>query len=305
MHRRVFCSWLLLSQLPPARTLENVANFRQVSPSLPGIYRSAALEQATAADVAMLLDGARIRTIVDLRNEDEVEKAWAGATPFGRALRKLYDSNAAVGAGCAASEGGGELCRLHVPLLRDTDAFLEEVATRLSPARKAEAMLARTFDGRRYDQLLYDEVARRGQVGLYTVMLRTSDEIGHALRVVAERRQSGGVLIHCAKGKDRTGVLAALLQHSMGDAEEAIVSEYAQSEALLSKEAHTAGPSDEGGVDWGRLAGSPPEAMTSTLAWVREQHGSIDSFLCSSLGGDKAAFEAWRQALHAAVRLRA
>ena len=44
--------------------LEGVANFRAVSPSLPGLYRSGTLESATVADVAYLLDGARIRTVV-------------------------------------------------------------------------------------------------------------------------------------------------------------------------------------------------------------------------------------------------
>ena len=41
---------------------------RTVSPRLPGLYRSANLEQATAADAAFLLDGAKIRTVIDLRN---------------------------------------------------------------------------------------------------------------------------------------------------------------------------------------------------------------------------------------------
>ena len=59
----------------PIVGLDGVANFRLVSPSLPGIYRSAALERATAADAAEILDRYKIRTIIDLRNEDEIDKA--------------------------------------------------------------------------------------------------------------------------------------------------------------------------------------------------------------------------------------
>ena len=44
---------------------EGVLNLRPVSPSLPGLYRSAAYERATAADAAEILDGG---TVIDLRN---------------------------------------------------------------------------------------------------------------------------------------------------------------------------------------------------------------------------------------------
>ena len=47
---------------------EGVLNLRPVSPSLPGLYRSAAYERETAADAAEILDGLRIRTVIDLRN---------------------------------------------------------------------------------------------------------------------------------------------------------------------------------------------------------------------------------------------
>ena len=138
--------------------IEAVRNFRPVSPSLPGIYRSASLEQATAADAAFLLDGAKIRTVIDLRNEDEIAKARKGATPAGRQLLAAFDDGALVGAGCVASVGGGRLRRVHVPLLSEIDGFFDEVAARLSPLKKAEALMYRTVDMKRYNRLLYDEV---------------------------------------------------------------------------------------------------------------------------------------------------
>jgi hypothetical protein len=131
----------------------NVQNLRPVSPSLPGIYRSAAFEQATDADAALILDGMRIRTVIDLRSQDEIDKALAAATPVGRALFAAYADGAPVGPGQLASEGTGRLRRVHVPLLADVDAFWEFVATKLSPAKRAEAMLYRSVDGKRYDRL--------------------------------------------------------------------------------------------------------------------------------------------------------
>ena len=179
--------------------------------------------------------GAKIRTIIDLRNDDEIEKSAASASPYGRALLDAYDRGAPVGAGQIASEGSGVLQRLNVPILCDADGFLDEVANRLGPAAKAKAAMVRTFDGKGYDRILYDDIAKKRQLGLYTVMLKTSAEFGNALEAVASRRQSGNVLIHCAKGKDRTGVLAALLQHVAGDDEKDILEAYAASEGFAER----------------------------------------------------------------------
>ena len=93
---------------------EGVLNLRPVSPSLPGLYRSAAYERATAADAAEILDGLRIRTVIDLRNNDEIHRAQATATPYGRALFAAYRDGARVGPGQLASEGTGRLHRVHL-----------------------------------------------------------------------------------------------------------------------------------------------------------------------------------------------
>lgn len=299
----------LLAPLTAPGTLEGIKNFRPVSPSLPGIYRSAGLESATPADVAQFLDGAKIRTIIDLRNDDEIDKARRDGTDYGLALVDAFNRRAPVGPGQLASEGSGNLRRVRVPLLCDVDAFFDGVAAQLSPAKKAEAMAYKAFNARRYDQLLYDEVSRGRQTLLYTTMLKTSTGWGEALRLAADR-SSGNVLFHCAQGKDRTGVLAALLQHAAGDEPQAILAEYAASEALLmqtpedlaaedaKKRAAAASGSkgtaaeENGGVDWSALRGSPPEAMAETLDWIRAEYGAIDYFL-ASVGCD----EDWRQVL--------
>lgn len=294
----------LLFLVPTAACLEGIQNFRRVSPSLPGLYRSAALERATAADAAFLLDGAKIRTIIDLRNDDEIDRARArDSTAFGRAIIEAYDRRAPVGSGELASEGSGTLRRVHVPILQDVDGFFDAVDAQLSPAKKAQALAYKAFDMKRYNQLLYDEVANGRQQLLYTLMLQTSAEWERALSLAADRRH-GAVLIHCAQGKDRTGVLAALLQHAAGDAEADIVASYASSEQLLSRpstataaraeEASQSPPQDEKGaaVDWSALRGSPPEAMARTLEWLRKEHGAIDNFLASV-----GCREQWRQML--------
>jgi hypothetical protein len=104
-------------QLP----VDGVRNFRSVSYSLPGLYRSGALEAASERDAARILDSARIRTVLDLRSDDEIERARRSATRAGARLVDAYSRGEPVGAGCLASEGSGKLRRVHVPLLGDVE----------------------------------------------------------------------------------------------------------------------------------------------------------------------------------------
>lgn len=71
--------------------------------------------------------------------------------------------------------------------------------------------------------------------GIYDVML---DECGANLTLAAQRvaRAEGPVVFHCTAGKDRTGVLAALLLSAVGAERDAIVADYAATSANLAGE---------------------------------------------------------------------
>ena len=233
----------------------------------------------TENDAAFLLDRAKIRTIIDLRNSDEIEKAASEATPVSALFRAAYDSGAPVGPGRLASEGSGVLRRIHVPLYEDVDGFFDEIEKRLSPGKKAEALMYKAFNTEKYNKVLYDEVSRGKQQLLYSAMLKSNAAVGgRALALAADRRE-GAVLIHCAKGKDRTGVLSALLQHAAGDDLEDIADAYAASEALLAEDAAAPAADKNAGVDWSALRGSPPEAILRTFDWIKEEYTVIDLFL--------------------------
>lgn len=303
-------------QLP----MDGVRNFRRVSHSLPGLYRSGALESATERDVARILDSARIRTVLDLRSDDEIKQARCSATRAGARLLDAYNRGEPVGPGCLASEGSGRLRRVHVPLLGDVEvrgrfihgmlssarqstperawtdfvhrrepaprarrtshaqAFFEEVEARMPAGRKAKAMILRGFSGKAYDQMLYDELTHGGHELLYTAMLQSAPEAFRTSLSVAADRSSGSVLIQCAKGKDRTGLIAALLQHAAGDDEAQIADAYSISEVQLGADDGPSG-SAAAGVDWSKLRGSPREAVVGTLGWLRREYGAIDRYL--------------------------
>jgi protein tyrosine/serine phosphatase len=114
----------------------------------------------------------------------------------------------------------------------------------------------------------------------------------------------GGVLIHCAAGKDRTGLLAALTHHLAGVSRDDLIEDYlltnsAPSQAqmaprighLIEKLTGQA-PSDEAvRTAMGVRAGY----MQVALDAIEARYGSIDAYLEQALGVDAArrrAFEA-------------
>ena len=107
----------------------------------------------------------------------------------------------------------------------------------------------------------------------------------------------GAVVVHCAAGKDRTGVACALVHHIAGVPHEAMIADYLltnDESRIARKMAHTAAfveavagrrPTDEAM----RTAVSAfPEFLDAFFESVREAHGSVDAYLEAVLGVDAA-----------------
>jgi protein-tyrosine phosphatase len=107
-------------------------------------------------------------------------------------------------------------------------------------------------------------------------------------------------LVHCSAGKDRTGVVVALVLDLLGVPDEIIAADYATSAVNLDTEAaHVVSQIQAitGGyrVDLG-LLGSPPELILEALARVRGHAGSVASYLAGH-GLPRDAIERLRRAL--------
>ncbi len=120
-------------------------------------------------------------------------------------------------------------------------------------------------------------------LNLYTVIVdRYRARIGRAVAAVAEAPE-GGVLIHCHAGKDRTGIVVALLLALAGVPAATIVADYALSDDLLRPlygiPGAVGGPAPiRGDTAAGQLS-SPPEVMLATLAHIDERHGGVRAYL--------------------------
>jgi protein tyrosine/serine phosphatase len=110
----------------------------------------------------------------------------------------------------------------------------------------------------------------------------------------------GAIVVHCAAGKDRTGLICALTHHVLGVHADDIMADYllTNDESRIARKMNFLGPwlrdtvgktVDEAGL---RVAVSVNAAYLETaFSVIREAHGSLDSYLGEALGVDAALRE--------------
>ncbi len=99
-------------------------------------------------------------------------------------------------------------------------------------------------------------------------------------------------VFHCAAGKDRTGLLAALLLASLGVPDELVAEDYGLSRAAMERTLAWAGrQGPELLALWEQVPSihlaAEPEAMLHVLAELRQRHGSVRAYV-GSIGVDEA-----------------
>mmetsp|Transcript_16626 Transcript_16626/g.23425 ORF Transcript_16626/g.23425 Transcript_16626/m.23425 type:complete len:316 (+) Transcript_16626:135-1082(+) len=303
---------LFSSIWPVLMALDGVRNFRPVAEGL--YYRSAALDAITEQGMETLLSpastelhGRPLAAVIDLRNIDEISKGETGRTEAANVLYQTFGNSNRIARNGGiienyidSEEEGPRL--YHAPLL-DPDAFWDEAIERMPTGMRIQSTLRTAFEGGALDRAAARHLEDCGLGLLYTIMLATSGpQIGSVLKVCAEESKRGAVLFHCAKGKDRTGVVAMLLEAGyLGLDDNEMILNYAASGALLggedAKSPNERTRSDPTAksttIDWSRFRGSPELAMAETLEWIRSVHGSIDQYL-DSVGVDSAYRETVR-----------
>jgi len=141
------------------------------------------------------------------------------------------------------------------------------------------------------------------KVDLQSRYLEMLDEGAPVIREVLEHLAADAApatVFHCTGGKDRTGVLAAVLLRTLGVEDATIVSDYAISEIHLKPfvEASRAMMESEG-IDPQivfYLCGSPAERMSRMLVDMDSRWGSVEGYL-DWTGMDRATVEALRRRL--------
>jgi protein tyrosine/serine phosphatase len=158
---------------------------------------------------------------------------------------------------------------VHAPLLRDRDeAEWEEL----------HAIGAAAGD---------DHVASTRDV--YLALLESSgEEVAAALTAVAAA-PDGGVLVHCHAGKDRTGLLTALLLDLAGVERQSVADDYALSGTMLAQmlaDWVDEAPDEPERARRARLSATPAAAMLDVLAELDARHGGSRRFLLEAGASD-------------------
>lgn len=118
-------------------------------------------------------------------------------------------------------------------------------------------------------------------------------EIRAAIELLAEG--PGPAVFHCTSGKDRTGLIAALVLTLLGVDEEQILADFALTElatARLTADWHTAHPGRT--MRWPSYGRAPAEVLSLTLADLATRYGSVDSYLADEVGIGPATAERLR-----------
>jgi protein-tyrosine phosphatase len=232
--------------------LEGAVNVRDVGglPTRDGgvtvagrLLRADNLQDLSPSDIAILVGEIGLTTVVDLRSTHEL-------TAEGPAPLEAVDG----------------VRHVHHPVLPELGDSTDIVAA---------ALLSR----RGQDRSRYPEDPAAGHYLGY--LEDRPDQVTGALRTIA--RAPGPVLVHCAAGKDRTGVVIALALSAAGVQPAAIVADYAATgeriEGILSRlrSSRTYKADIEGKP--AVVHESRPQTMTAFLEQVDARHGGVTRWL--------------------------
>ena len=121
------------------------------------------------------------------------------------------------------------------------------------------------------------------------------DLFARYFRILGEA--DGPVLIHCAAGKDRTGLLAALTHHLLGVHPDDMIADYLLTNTAVDLEGRAPGIARQLEARTGRIAphdavvaflGVEAVYLDTALAEIAALHGSTDAYLEQALGVDRA-----------------
>jgi len=119
---------------------------------------------------------------------------------------------------------------------------------------------------------------------VYELLVTTRGPV--IVEVIRAITQPGALpaIVHCTAGKDRTGVIIALVLSAVGVPDEVIAADYAATAMFLGEEfrAQAVARNILAGHDQERLAkmlACEPQLILDTLAMVREQHGTVEAYL--------------------------
>jgi protein tyrosine/serine phosphatase len=238
-------AWINLDGAVNVRDLGALPTGDGQSTAAHRLLRADNLQDLSDSDVRLLVRDIGVTTVVDLRSPAEVAAEGPGPLTRVESVRHAYLS--------VLPERG-----------MATDAAADALAIRRDGARS------------RYP----DDV----RAGYYLGYLEDRpDHVVAALRSVAQA--SGAALVHCAAGKDRTGVIIALALSAVGVRRDAVVADYAATAERMDKVLDRLRASATYAADIDKAPADDhtprPETMAAFLDEVGSHYGGVLRWLSS------------------------
>ncbi|SPO00695.1 related to tyrosine/serine protein phosphatase [Cephalotrichum gorgonifer] len=285
---------------PTTYTLQSVLNFRDVGATINSflgerrireglIYRSAGLDDATPEDKDFLLRKIGLRSVIDLRTK-QVQ------TSRTEKLNEASKRSASAPATLSTTPGFVTQHYFHVSITGN--AFERFLLWQLSWWGILRVIFLYTLGWRNeaIGVMAHDVMVPRGLVGMGLITLDQSGEgLATALRVFTTKSHLPA-LSHCTLGKDRTGLVTALLLLALGVPRAAIEHDYALTDAALEPElAGVVAEIAKYGLtpDWGVTAGDMIRRVEEHLVVT---HGGVEAYL-DGIGFGESDRAALREAL--------
>lgn len=127
-----------------------------------------------------------------------------------------------------------------------------------------------------------DKINDGGLPMLNELLLRFgSPGIMYVLELCADRSRHP-VIFHCTAGKDRTGMITAIILSFLGVPDEEIVQDYTLSAnvyAQMNDHKAMVGALSQRSLNPKTFLGAPPQVMRDTLEAIREDYGSVEGYM--------------------------
>ncbi|CAO5155757.1 protein-tyrosine phosphatase [Frankia sp. AiPs1] len=253
--------------------------------------------RSTFADIGL-------RTVVDLREISEVtrEPDALGTLPVTSRHIPIY-TRAASGQGSAAKPASGQV----VPPASRLGGLGGQPAAEAGPRADAQQPAGQHRQDSAGEAVAVGAATAVRTLGsdgapitLESVYNLAVDERGDRLTAAVLALAAPGALpalVHCSAGKDRTGMVIALVLALLGVPDDTIAADYAlTARYLIGEIAEAVSVAPNGKRVPEQLMGCPPELIVATLARIRARHGDIPAFLLAH-GATPAALDTLREAL--------
>ena len=150
------------------------------------------------------------------------------------------------------------------------------------------------------DEKFFRECTNMGDFYLHIVRHRSfGSQIVAALDIIA-KTENHPLVFHCAVGKDRTGILSAMLMSILGVADKDIMEDYSLSgpymEELLKNVSNDPGLAEAAKALPSYFWKASPESMELFLTTLRRDYGSIEVYL-KDMGMEKTLPERLKETL--------